>query len=113
MTLLNRTSDDGNSGYYNEAFRNEMEVHLPYLRFSRLSYDINVSPDIAYRFEGDFFGLLLALVSMPKQYHWITMRMNNMKDPTEYRRDQLTLRLPQVSDIDSLFSAFRAIQNIR
>ena len=113
MTLLNRTADDGSSAYYDEAFRNELEVHLPYLRFSALSYDINVPPDLAYRFEGDLYGLLIALISMPKQYHWITMRMNDMRDPTEYRRNRLVLRLPQVTDIDGLLSSFRPIQNIR
>lgn len=112
-TLLGKMIDDGIQGYYREDFRNEMEVHLPYLRVSFLTYDLSVPPDQAYRYEGDFYGLLTALVKMPKQYLWICMRMNDMQDPTEYKRDRIMLRLPQITEIDSLYSAFRPIQNIR
>lgn len=103
--LFNLIRSDGPQVFYNEGFRRELEVHIPLLKSGSDARIIEVEDNIAYKYEYDFFGLLTYL-KIPAQYHWITMRVNNMMHPDEYSKDILSVLLPDVVILEQLRTTY-------
>lgn len=104
--VLNR---DGPSSYYTQSVRKMLEYHIPYLRRNNRSTVINIDPHVAWEFEYDLNGLLLHF-RIPWNLHWITMRLNDMHAPDEYRHTMLALYIPDVSVVDKLVTRETTIQ---
>lgn len=87
------------STYFEEDYRIWIESFNPYLRTSP---EIKtVTPAIAYKYQGDFYGLLDTL-SVPKQYHYILMRYNGFLHSGDYDGLNTEIKLPDLKMIDKL-----------
>lgn len=103
---------EGDSIYYDRNFRNNIELHLPYLRAQTSNSRSVLDSTVAYRFENDFYGLLTAL-GHPAYLHWIYMRVNELKDPRQFDGKTMTLNLPLPSTIESLRSLYNTTYRIK
>lgn len=98
--------------YYNENFRVVIEDHMTYLRNDPQSYYQNVTPAQAYKFEGDFFGLLDQL-NQPPQFHWIIMRMNKLTSPV-YSQDTITqILVPSAAVVERIRATYMNVNKIK
>lgn len=102
---LMKTSDDGS--FFEENFQIILESHIPYLKGLDTTFQQMVENHQAFKYEGDFFGLLLEL-GVIERYHFITMRINNLRCPGDYRREMNILLIPSFEEIDLLNSIYRA-----
>lgn len=103
---LSDTINDGDSPiYYNEAFHSMMESHILDLTMGSGARVHAIDRALANQYEGDFFGLLVTL-GVPDQYHWITMRCNNLYSPMGYKSTTLNVIIPYPDDIDELYAIY-------
>lgn len=98
---------DGPSIYYSNLFRTQIECHLPLLQSQIVSSVIAVTPADADSFRGDFYGLLIQY-KIPRQYHWITLRLNGMKSPDEYDGETLNFWLADQDFLTNLANVVNA-----
>lgn len=91
-------------------FRNVVEMHLEYFKNAGLVSTIDIPPERAYEFDGNFYGLCRVLLGEGSEpMHWITMRLNGYRDPTEYTADVLTMEIVDTSAINTLKQQYRTI----
>lgn len=89
--------------YLKDGLRAIIEDHLDWLR--ERGETILVDPYDAYRFNYDLSGYLQT-ISIPTHYHWIVMRMNNMKYNWEFKDTVEMLSIPKDADIEYLSSVY-------
>lgn len=66
-----------------DGFRLMLETHKPYFRQSG-NYDVHVvDTHLAYKYRYDLYGYLAAQKVNP-ELHWVTMRLNEIENPTEF-----------------------------
>lgn len=99
--IYNLMIQNGPPIYYDEKFRTVLETHLSYLRTHPSTAVFELDPHDAYKHEGDFFGLLLAM-NQPAHLHWIIMRVNFFTSPTEMTQDFLKLMIPANDVIENI-----------
>ncbi len=102
--LVRLLRDDGPRVFYTEGFRRELEAHLTILR-TRPQRESQVADNIALRYQFDLFGLLTYL-DVPSEYHWITMRVNNLMSPTEYVKTYGNIIIPDLDYIETLRAVY-------
>lgn len=110
FTFQELLADPGDSLYYDEAFRDDIEAHLVILR--RYNVDKRtVPPSLIYKYEGDFYGYLTE-IGVPTEYHWIYLRVNHMAHPREFGEK---MRDPQNRNVtfDMIVPDTNAISGIR
>ena len=92
---------DGSDEFYDERFRNCIEDHLSYLKEPANVNQLTFDNGIAYKYENDFIGLLLYL-KIPKERHWLTMRINGYTSPIQYNGDVNFVNIPNDNAIETL-----------
>lgn len=73
----------------------QLNDNLQYLDHIDRNYEfktVTVSPDTAYRYQGNFFGLLSTMNIDPGLYLY-TMYINGYKNPRDYAGDKFELKL--------------------
>jgi hypothetical protein len=104
--LIHQLADDpGELAYYEPEFLNMVESHFTYLRGLKKTATLSIKEGDAYRFEGDFHGLLNYL-GVPKQYHLVITTFNGLRHPAEYDKDRLIIMIPPVDEIDLLKAVY-------
>lgn len=103
QSLRHKLVDDTPTIYFTESIMNMMEQHIPYLLQGNNSTTMQVEPPVAYQHEYDFYGLLLTF-NLPRWMHWITMRVNGLTSPDEYRATMLQIRVPDPQVLERLKS---------
>lgn len=98
--------------FYTPEFRAVVEDHLTYLKQQVTNTVVDISPHDAYKYQGDFFGILLEYKVLP-QFHWIVMRMNDMMSPKDYDGETLTFIRPDEKVLISLANTFNSQSTIR
>lgn len=98
--------DEGPKEMYSFGFRQLIEDHLPELKDSDQSEYIDVSAASAWRHQGDLYALLTEY-DIPRQHHWIIMRVNDMDSPLEYQGEHRIL-IPSQNMVRRLFRIHRA-----
>lgn len=115
MISTRRLSDSilgtGPAVFYNQAFMTALEYHVPLLKNHPKAILLNVKPAEAYQFTGNLYGLLTSL-GVPKQYHWIIMRCNDMYSPSEYDEALTALIQPPFDEIDIIQSTWSSNNNL-
>lgn len=106
MSINKRMLSEGVALYYSEAWMRMIESHMTYLRTVSVNNVVDVEPHQAYKYEGDLYGLLNHLKVQP-QYHWLTMRLNDMSSPSELTSETKTLILPNFDVIEKLRQVFQ------
>lgn len=108
-SINNLSTPSGDEVYYDPGFCRFLESYLPLLRLD--SEDNIAFPESheIYKYEGDLFGLLDTL-NIKRQYHWITMRINGFKSPTELDSNTTYLLTPKISYITMLSQKYLMIK---
>ena len=92
--------------YLSEGFKRLLEDHIPYIKSTRLqAYAITEEQN--ERAVGDFYSLLLE-EKVPIELHWITLRINDMTTPADYKGNYAQFAVPAISTISSLLQKYRA-----
>jgi hypothetical protein len=113
MALVNLMVDPGPDIFYNPEFRNVLEDHMTFLRENH-SHVVMVRPDQAFQWRGDFFGLLgnLNQEKVPRQYHWLVMRLNQYTSPTQFTEDTPAILVPDYSVIEKIAQSHNSLPRI-
>lgn len=69
--------------YYAEEFIKFIEDNISYFKKPEDLKLVTFEPSIAYKFEGDFYGLLHHL-GYPRHLHYLIMRINSLESPLDY-----------------------------
>lgn len=93
--------DEGPAIYYDQAFMQVLESHLHLIRDHPSTNQVEIDPQIAYKHEFDFNGLMRAL-NIPLHYSYAIMRVNGINSPTDYTHDRTTLLIPSTGVIDGI-----------
>jgi hypothetical protein len=105
MQISNLATSDGPTIYYSTELRLIFEDHMSYLRDSTEMSILSVEPTMAYKYEGDLFGLLFHY-NVPFEYHWIVMRVNKMTNPNQSKSTLISLFVPNRSVIERLKNVY-------
>ena len=105
LRLSDTLSDGVSNVFFSEGFQMMIENHILRLVRSSTSTVINISDSLAYQYEADLFGLLLTQ-GIPPQYHFTTMRCNNLYSPADYRSSLTSLIVPGFSEVDELLAIY-------
>lgn len=108
LSILSQQMTMGAASYYDEDWHLLIETHLPLLIADTSNTSLPVTDIDAYRFEGDLFGLL-CLYKVEPQYHFIVMRMNGLRSPSEYRRQKTVFLLPDKQRIEAFRKTYMTI----
>ncbi len=104
--LEDSMTDDGPEVYYNLDFRNVIEDHLELIKKAARTSYIGVDVFLANVNKGSFYSLLSQLSTpIPKQLHWITLRLNGLTSPHEYD-GRTSILLPDNEYIETLVRTF-------
>ncbi len=101
MSVLNEMGDSGSDVYYTKAWRLLVESHLTWLRSSTEMEVVAITPQLGYKYEGDFFGALTEL-NIPRYMHWTVMRVNGLYSSTAYNGEAVTVMIPARSTLQQL-----------
>lgn len=112
MKIYETLISGGPDIYYNPGFRSMIEDHLTIIRNQPDTQVVDIEPLVAYKYAGDFFGLMMSQNIAP-QYHWIIMRVNDLISPQDYKDDQLTFIKPSYTFINRLTSVYQSQSKIR
>lgn len=103
--------DRGNAGFYDDAFRRVLEDHVTFLRESSDTKELLVPESIAYRYVGDFYGLLRVL-GVSYDLLWLTMRMAGMTGPSDDFGHLRTVRVPNGKVVYQIWQAWNTSQRV-
>lgn len=84
-------ANDFNFNSYNEL--NDNLLFIDYINRKYSYKDITISPDLAYRFQGNFYGLLNKL-DINRDLYLFTLYLNGYNSPVDYDGKRLTLKIP-------------------
>lgn len=104
--------NDATAVYYSDGFRAVLEDHMFFLRNHPNNKLIVPDPGLVYRYENDFYGLLL-VDSIPYEYHWIVLRMAGFTDPAQMTTSLVQYMIPDPEVIDRLRSFYSTKNRIR
>lgn len=96
----------GPAEYYTTAFRQVLEDHMAFLRANTTTQGVAVAAQDGWAFNQDLYGYLSARWNMAPQYHWVTMRLNNMTCRTQFGKHIKNLLLPNQNLLEQLRSAY-------
>ena len=91
--------DFSNDVFMTEAYRRLIEQHLPYLRGHEETSYYEIPPDLAFKYDGNLYGLLAELKVEPRWF-WTIMRLNRLERPSHYRG--IDLSKPPIAVIERL-----------
>lgn len=106
MSITKRMADDGAAIHYTAEWMRMIESHLTFLRAVSADNVVQVEPQMAYKYEGDLYGLLQQL-RVRSEYRWVVMRLNDMTNPDQLAADRTTLVFPDFKLVESLTKTFQ------
>jgi len=111
MLISSLAINPGSPIFYDRLFRITLESYLTWLINDSSTQQINIDPQLAYKFEGDFFGLLLQYNIKP-YLHWVIMRMNGLTSPLDSEADINTLLIPNDAVIEQIRQSYVSTNRI-
>jgi len=107
MAIDNYMLSTGDSDYYNPDFRRMIEDHLVTMRNDSNLSVVDVQPEQVYKFNGNFYQMLVDLGITDMSMHWIIMRVTGIKDPTDPIDNLKQILIPNSATIRQLMSVFK------
>jgi len=92
--------------YFDPKFRRVLESYMKWFRDHPETNIIPINPHDNYKYEGDFYGLLNAQ-GIPRDYHWIVMRVNNLYRPGDVRESMSAIKVPDFGTMDRIMQMYR------
>ena len=83
-----------------------MENMLPFVKNSQSLRMFNIEPYESAVFEGDFYSLM-EKYKVPKHEHYLTLRLNGMRSPTDYTGEAMSFYLPPAGFVQKMESLMR------
>ena len=111
MSITNLMSSDGPSVYYTDSLRVTLESHMTYLREHPNTVMREVQPQLAHKYEYDFYGLLTAM-GYPRHLHYVIMRMNDLDSPQAFRETTYAILVPDTTVVDAIVAKHRTSNRI-
>lgn len=105
MQINNIMTSNGDDSYYQEDFLISIEAHLSYLKSLPTNQIKTINQHIADKYTGDFFGLLDYL-GVAKQYHHVTMLVNNLLSSSDYKYDKMNILLLDTREFDLIKAVY-------
>jgi len=103
LKIRSKLPSTGSSFLWTTEWQLMMEMHIAHMqRYGLIDY-INIEPAKAYKYEGDLWGLLFE-ERIPFELHWVIMRLNAMRNPSDYTQEHTALIVP-ASDTVSRYNA--------
>lgn len=87
--------------YYDAAFRRVLETHMGLLRNLASTQLVAIEPQLAYKYEFDFYGMLQER-GVAEHLHWVILRVNDMVDPREFKSTMDRFLVPAPEVVDSI-----------
>lgn len=106
MTLLNNMVDQGDSIFYTKKYRQMIEDHIPYLKLNRNLTTITLAPLVSFKYAADFYGLLFHLL-IPMEYHYMVLRLNNFKSPSDFTGTESSIKMLETDIIRKLVNTMK------
>ncbi len=101
MDINKLAIERGSDVYYSKNFMDVMESYVSYLKTSGKSTSFIVDKDIAYIYQGDFYGYM-NYRNVPSKYHWICMRVNGYFSPFEFKPNVDYLTIPSTEELEQI-----------
>ena len=111
MLIDNLMNDPGDDIWYDQTFRITLEDHLTWLKNNSGTLQITIAANDAYKYEGDFFGLLNKY-NAPPYLHWIIMRMNGLTSPSDSDASINTLLVPNLNVLDNIRQSYISMNRL-
>lgn len=108
FTVQSSMRDQGDAVYYQDGWMLTIESHLPILRSSEISTITSIDPHDAFKFEGDFGGLMLAYRLQP-EYQFAYLRVNGLYAPYEYPATMTQLITPATEYLAKLRRTYQTV----
>ena len=105
FTVTNYAVDTGADVLYSAGWQVLIESELLNLTSSYNSSTLSIDPHDAFKYEGDFYGLL-AQYNIPQQYFFAYLRANGLRDPSEFPMTMSSLIAPSPTYLDNLKSVY-------
>lgn len=87
--------------YYDADFRRVLESHMGILRKLDSTQLVAIEPQLAYKYEFDFYGMLQER-NVSEHMHWVILRLNDMVDPREFKATMDRFLVPAAEVIDAI-----------
>lgn len=105
--LLNKLAKNRiESKYTNPTVRSELEKLSYMIRRNAGGRIRNVNANLAKTYTGDFYGLLQE-IGIEAKFHWITMRVNNLKCSMDYDGKTTAILVPNFNLIEKTVNSIR------
>lgn len=105
--MLNKlTKNRIESKYTNPNVRSELEKLSYLIRRNAGGRLRNVNANLAKTYTGDFYGLLQE-IGIEAKFHWITMRINNLKSSMDYDGLTTTILVPNFNLIEKSVNSIK------
>lgn len=108
MSINSLETPIGDILYYDKGFTTHLESYIPYLREASDNQFLAVDQHDAYKYEGDLFGLFDSM-GIPRELHWVVMRLNNLSNVISYDVTIPTMVVPSDKKIRLIAQKFRAL----
>ena len=109
---INKLMDsDGERIVYTASFRRMIEDHLDYLRNHKGTEILGIRPDVAWRFHGDLWGVLLHY-EFRRDMFWVTMRVSGYMSPEEFDYRDEQILVPSSTPFARLIRIHRAMKKL-
>lgn len=103
--IMNHIESEGDLIYYNEEFRVVLENHLHYL-IKHPDTTISIVQDHEMiKNKCDIYSLFLER-KIPKQYHWVMLRLLGLNSPFLNRIELSYIIIPPFNEIENIKTAY-------
>lgn len=100
MTVSRLALPSGPRVFYSDRWTKLIEDHIDYLKEHANTQLIDLQPHTAYIYRYDFYGFLNSM-SVPPEYHWCYLRVNDMHYPEQFDKPR-TVWMPDSGTIEEL-----------
>lgn len=101
MSILELQASAGPKVFYDNSFRVVLETHLHWLRTHPSTRSTMIDVGAGHKNQYDLYGLLVEL-AVPRELHWITMRLNDLTHPIQFNDEIEQLLIPDQGIISNL-----------
>lgn len=112
MPVLRFLSPDYPVLFNDTLYYHVVEDQLPLIRQREDTRYQTLTPMERHRFEFDFYNLLVHL-NIEHARHWLTLRLNGMYNPSEFREHMEGIWIPSANALDSARQHYQSYQKNR
>lgn len=101
-----------NKTFFSNDIRNQLELHMQFLRNHPATRQFAVEDVEAQKYEGDMYGLLLQY-AIPIELHWLSMRLTGFTHPNQTDLKLRYFLVPDLGVVEQIVEKYRQVNNLR